>query len=61
MKDEILAYYQTIEDGSVTVGKWVKLLYERIVEGIEDGKYILDPSRMAPKKYLANTLVMNTL
>lgn len=42
MKNEILAYYQTIEDGSVIVGKWVKLLYERIVEGIEDGKYIFD-------------------
>ena len=42
MKNEILAYYQTIEDGSVIVGKWIKLLYERIVEGIEDGRYIFD-------------------
>ena len=36
----ILAYYQGIMDGSIVVGRWVRLLYERIVHGIEDGTYI---------------------
>lgn len=42
MNNEILAYYQAIEEGSVTVGKWIRLLYEKIVEGIEDGTYYFD-------------------
>lgn len=42
MNNEILAYYQAIEEGSVTVGKWIRLLYERIVEGIESGTYHFD-------------------
>lgn len=33
--NEILAYYQQITDGTVTVGRWVKLLYEYIVRGLE--------------------------
>ena len=40
MNNYILEYYQGIKDGSITVGKWIKLLYERIVHGIEDGTYI---------------------
>ena len=31
----ILAYYQQIEDGTVTVGKWIRLLYERIIQDLE--------------------------
>lgn len=33
--NEILAYYQQITDGTVIVGRWVKLLYEYIVRGLE--------------------------
>ena len=40
MNNYILEYYQGIKEGSITVGKWIKLLYERIVHGIEDGTYI---------------------
>lgn len=36
----ILAYWQQISDGSVVVGKWIRLLYEKIVNGIEDGTYV---------------------
>ena len=39
MDNYILAYYQQITDGSIVVGKWVRLLYEMIVNGIEDGTY----------------------
>ena len=45
MDNYILAYYQKIKDGSTVVGKWVALLYERIVSGIEDGTYIFDQQK----------------
>ena len=38
----IFAYYQRIKDGSEAVGRWVRLIYERIVKGIENGEYIFD-------------------
>ena len=41
----ILAYYQGIRDGSIVVGQWVRLLYEKIVHGIEDGTYIFDQAK----------------
>lgn len=31
----IYGYYQDIKDGSVVVGKWVRMLYERIIDDIE--------------------------
>ena len=42
MDNYILAYYQGIRDGSICVGKWVRLLYEKIVAGIEDGSFVFD-------------------
>ena len=44
MNDEnaILAYYQGIRDGSIVVGKWTRLLYERILDGIEDKTWFYD-------------------
>lgn len=41
----IYQYYQKIVDGSVIVGKWVRLLYEIIVKGIEEKKYIYDQKK----------------
>ena len=38
----ILAYYQKICDGSEVVGKWTKLLYEYIVQGLEKGLFFYD-------------------
>lgn len=35
----ILTYYQKIADGSVTVGKWIKLLYEYILKGLEQKSF----------------------
>lgn len=35
-ENAILAYYQGIRDGSIVVGKWIRLLYEMILDGIED-------------------------
>jgi len=43
--DPINSYYQAINDGSVTVGKWVRLLYEKIINGISGKKYIYDAEK----------------
>jgi len=42
MDNFILAYYQGIRDGSIAVGRWVRLLYEKLVNGIDSGEYIFD-------------------
>ena len=45
MDNYILAYYQKIVDGSEVVGKWVRLLYELIISGLEDGTYIFNQQK----------------
>lgn len=45
MNNYILEYYQQIKDGTILVGKWVLLLYETIVHGIEAGKYVYDAKK----------------
>lgn len=42
MHDYILDYYQQISDGRVTVGKWVLLAYEHIVNGLKAKDFYLD-------------------
>lgn len=37
--NEIYAYYQAINDGSIVVGKWIKLFYQRIITGLEKGDF----------------------
>lgn len=44
-KNYILEYYQQIKDGSVTVGKWISLIYERIVKGIESKEYLFNQKK----------------
>ena len=41
-KNWLLTYYQQISDGSVTVGKWVRLLYERVIQDLENKVYFFD-------------------
>lgn len=36
MDNHILAYYQQIQDGTVKVSKWVRLIYEYIIKGLEN-------------------------
>lgn len=38
----ILSYYQGIKDGSQVVGKWIELLYEYIVNGLEEKRFFYD-------------------
>ena len=35
MDNYILAYYQGIKDGSIVVGRWTRLLYEKLIEDLE--------------------------
>lgn len=45
MDNYILRYYQAIEDGSITVGKWIKLLYEIIVKGLQKKSFFYDAKK----------------
>ncbi len=45
MENFILKYYQAIEEGSVTVGRWIKLLYEYIIEGLRKKSFYYDPKK----------------
>lgn len=45
MDNYILKYYQFIKDGRVTVGKWVQLIYEYIVRGLESGEFRYDAKK----------------
>ena len=41
-KNWILAYYQEIKNERVTVGRWIRLVYEYIVKGLEDKAFFFD-------------------
>ena len=41
----IYSYYQKIEDGSIVVGKWISMLYETIVDGLESKRWFFDERR----------------
>lgn len=41
----ILTYYQQISDGTVTVGKWVRLAYEMIIKGLENKSFFYDSKK----------------
>ncbi|HAE16985.1 MAG TPA: terminase large subunit [Erysipelotrichaceae bacterium] len=41
----IFAYYQAINDGTEEAGIWIHLIYQIIVEGIEDGTYIFSAKK----------------
>ncbi|MBO7424494.1 MAG: terminase large subunit [Clostridiales bacterium] len=42
MDSFILQYYKGIEDGSILVGKWIKLLYEYVLEGLRSKAWYYD-------------------
>lgn len=45
LENYILTYYQKISDGTITVGKWVKLCYEMIIKGLENKSFFYDPKK----------------
>lgn len=44
-KNYIREYHDAICNGSVVVGKWIRLVYEILIEGLDSGKYIFDPRK----------------
>lgn len=45
MTNYIRKYWDRIEDGSETVGRWIQLAYEMLVKGLTDKKFFYDPDR----------------
>lgn len=45
MDNYILRYYQRMKDGSEVVGKWILLVYEYIVKGLEEKRFFYDAKR----------------
>ena len=45
MDNYILTYYQQIKDGSVVVGEYVRLIYEYLVKGLDDGLFFFDQKK----------------
>lgn len=41
----IWSYYQGIRDGTYTVGNWIRLLYERIIDGLEAKEFFFDQKK----------------
>ena len=41
----IYTYYQGIKDGTYTVGKWITLIYERIIQDLEAKRYFFDQKK----------------
>lgn len=44
-KNYIYEYYQKINDGSIIVGKWIHLVYEYIVKGLEHKLFVFDSKK----------------
>ena len=44
-ENAILTYYQKIQDGSITVGKWIKILYDTIIDGLESKRWFFNQRR----------------
>ena len=41
----IYTYYQGIKDGTYTVGKWITLIYERVIQDLEAKRYFFDQKK----------------
>ena len=42
MNNFLLEYYQRIQDGTETVGRWVRLCYEMIIKGLQQKSFFYD-------------------
>ena len=47
MNNYILSYYQQIRDGTITAGRWVRVLYEFIIRGLEEKRFFYRPKKAA--------------
>lgn len=46
MPNYIEEYNQKINDGTIIVGKWVRLVYDYIMEGLKNGSFFYDPKKV---------------
>lgn len=45
MDNYLLAYHQAIENGSIVVGKWIKLFYRYLIEGLQKKSFFFDQKK----------------
>lgn len=45
MENYIYAYYQQIQDGTVIVGRWIKLVFEYLIKGLENKEFYFDQKK----------------
>lgn len=45
MENYIYAYYQQIQDGSVIVGRWIRLVFEYLIQGLENKEFFFDQKK----------------
>lgn len=45
MTNYVLAYYQAIQDGTVNVGKWIRLFFEYLIQGLENQSFFFNPKK----------------
>ena len=43
----IYEYHKNIQDGKIVAGKWIRLVYERIIDGLEKKEFVFDPMKAA--------------
>ncbi len=41
----IFQYWEAIQNGTVTVGKWIRTIYKILVDGLKSGKWDYDESK----------------
>lgn len=41
-ENAILAYYQAMQDGTITTGRWIRALYDVIIEGLEGKRWFFN-------------------
>ena len=45
MDNYLLAYYQAIEDGTIVVGRWIRLFYKYIIDGLQKQSFFFDQKK----------------
>ena len=43
--NHIFAYYQAIKSGDIAVGRWIQLIYERLISGLEEKRFFFDQKK----------------
>lgn len=60
MNNYILQYYQAIEDGTEIVGRWVRLAYKMIVDGLEKKEFFYDAKKAKAVIFFFENFVHHT-